>query len=119
MNFKTDDTQIIKLNDGVLWIKRVFDRLYVVNGYYIYFATDIDDILDDALASFVYRSKIISISDFNTDEGDVCFLSKIFNSHGELRYTDDRRDISIFDLNVLRKARNVLNEYRSWASNRN
>ena len=114
MNFKTDDVQIIKLDDGVLWIKHVFDRLYVVNGYYIYFATDTDDVPNDALAGLVYRSKIISISDFDTDEGDVCFIYKIKDSKGNIAYTDDRRDISIFDLSVLRKARGVLNEYRSW-----
>ena len=120
MSFKTDDVQIIKLGDGVLWIKHVFDRLYVVNGYYIYFATDIDDVADNALADLIYRFDGFCMKGFDANNGDACLVFKDrIDEKCVQHYSRDRRDLSLLDVNVLCKARSVLDEYRSWASNRN
>ena len=120
MSFKTDDVQIIKLDDGVLWIKHVFDRLYVVNGYYVYFAIDIDDVADNALADLIYRFDGFFMKGFDVNNGDVCLVFKDrVDEKGIQYYSRDRRDLSLFDVDVLRKARSVLNEYRNWVSNRN
>jgi hypothetical protein len=114
MNFKTNDVQIIKLDDCSVWIKHVHERLYVINGYYVYFATNIDDVPDDFLADLFYRSAQLFLQTFSADNGDICFVYKDIRSTGESCYTFDRRDVSIFEADVMHKLRRILNEYRSW-----
>lgn len=118
MRFDVDGVQVIGAENTVLWVKKIVDRLFFVNGYLFYFDDTVATVGDDFVQSVFSRlhDKSLFGDDFDLNT-DFCLVANDVVIEGKPTYSLSHCSLLENSQEFLELKQGIVDEYNAWLSN--